>query len=85
VSPSRDAGALAANLRTLSDAATRERLGANARNAVLPLTLEAMTLALVLLYRDLLSSTVKPKVASEPPATASGPPPARGDAAPPAP
>jgi UDP-glucose:(heptosyl)LPS alpha-1,3-glucosyltransferase len=61
VSPSRDVAALAANMRTLMDAATRERLGTNARNAVLPLTPEAMTLKLVLLYRDLLTATVTPK------------------------
>jgi UDP-glucose:(heptosyl)LPS alpha-1,3-glucosyltransferase len=63
VSPSRDVAALAANMRALQDASTRERLGANARSAVLPLTPEAMTLQLVLLYRDLLASTVKTKPA----------------------
>jgi len=61
VSSSRDVAALADNMRALMDAATRERLGANARSAVLPLTPAAMTLQLVLLYRDLLASTVKPK------------------------
>ncbi len=61
VSASRDVAALAANMRALQDATTRERLGVNARNAVLPLTPEAMTLQLVLLYRDLLASTVKTK------------------------
>jgi UDP-glucose:(heptosyl)LPS alpha-1,3-glucosyltransferase len=59
VSASRDVAALASNMRALLDGATRERLGANARDAVLPLTPEAMTLQLVLLYRDLLASTVR--------------------------
>jgi UDP-glucose:(heptosyl)LPS alpha-1,3-glucosyltransferase len=63
VAPSRDVAGVAANMRALLDAATRERLGANARNAVLPLTPEAMTLQLVLLYRDLLASTVRPRAA----------------------
>jgi UDP-glucose:(heptosyl)LPS alpha-1,3-glucosyltransferase len=71
VSPSRDVDALAANMRTMLDAPTRDRLGANARNAVLPLTPEAMTLQLVLLYRDLLAATVKPKT-SKARATAAG-------------
>jgi len=63
VSTSRDVAALAANMHALQHASARERLGANARNAVLPLTPEAMTLQLVLLYRDLLASTVKTKTA----------------------
>jgi len=66
VAPSRDLAALAANMRALQDASIRERLGANARNAVLPLTPEAMTLQLVLLYRDLLASTVKTKTVKVP-------------------
>jgi UDP-glucose:(heptosyl)LPS alpha-1,3-glucosyltransferase len=70
VAPSRDAAALAQNMRALLDVATRERLGANARKAVLPLTPEAMTLQLVLLYRDLLASTVKPKTVKPYPSAA---------------
>jgi UDP-glucose:(heptosyl)LPS alpha-1,3-glucosyltransferase len=54
---SRDVAGLAAQMRTLADAATRERMGTNARNAVLHLTPEAMTLALVLLYKELLEAS----------------------------
>ena len=56
--PSRDTAALAAHMRSLHDAAMRSRLGENARRAVLPLTVAATTLSLVLLYRDLLAATV---------------------------
>jgi hypothetical protein len=42
-------------MHLLLDAGQRARLGANARAAVLPLTPAAMTLKLVLLYKDLLS------------------------------
>jgi len=49
-----DAATLSGHMRTLHDRALRERLGANARNAVLPLTPAAMTERLVELYRDLL-------------------------------
>jgi UDP-glucose:(heptosyl)LPS alpha-1,3-glucosyltransferase len=58
VCPSGDVAALAAHLRTLQDATTRARLGANARRAVLPLSPAAGTRALVLLYRDLLAASV---------------------------
>ena len=54
---SRDVAGLAAQMRTLADASTRERMGANARNAVVHLTPEAMTLALVLLYKELLEAS----------------------------
>ncbi len=54
---SRDVDALAAHLRELADPALRARLGANARAAVAELTPEAMTLKLVLLYRELLSAS----------------------------
>lgn len=57
VVPSRDVAGLAAQMRTLADAPTRERMGRNARNAVLHLTPEAMTLALVLLYKELLEAS----------------------------
>ena len=55
---------LAAQMRTLLDPATRRRLGANARRAVLPLSPAAITLQLVLLYRDLLAATVTAKAAA---------------------
>jgi len=55
---STDAAALAAHMRSLQDPAMRARFGANARRAVLPFTPAATTLALVLLYRDLLAATV---------------------------
>lgn len=53
-----DAGAFAAHMRALCDKALRQPLGANARNAVLPLTSDAMTARLVALYRDLLDPEV---------------------------
>jgi hypothetical protein len=43
-------------MRTLSDPGARATLGARAREAVLPLTPAAMTLQLVLLYRELLTA-----------------------------
>jgi UDP-glucose:(heptosyl)LPS alpha-1,3-glucosyltransferase len=64
VCPARDITALAAHMLSLVDRATREAKGARAREAVLPLTPEAMTLQLALLYRDLLAA-----------AYAAGPPP----------
>ena len=59
VCPSGDPVALAAEMRKLLDAGLRERLGARARETVLPLTPEAMTLALVLLYKELLEASAK--------------------------
>ncbi len=74
VCPAGDVAGLAAQMRTLLEPATRARLGANARAAVLPLTPAAITLQLVLLYRDLLAATVaKKRPEREPEATA--PPP----------
>ncbi|MEP7182828.1 MAG: glycosyltransferase [Betaproteobacteria bacterium] len=61
VCPSRDVAGLAAQMRALLDGATRDRLGANARRAALQLTPAAVTLKLVLLYRDLLAATVAPR------------------------
>jgi UDP-glucose:(heptosyl)LPS alpha-1,3-glucosyltransferase len=58
VCDSRDHSALAAHMRTLDDRALRERMGVNARNAVLPLSPAAMTLQLVLLYKELLEASV---------------------------
>jgi len=52
----RDIDSLAWHMMTLTDAAARATLGARAREAVLPLTPPAMTLQLVLLYRDLLAA-----------------------------
>jgi UDP-glucose:(heptosyl)LPS alpha-1,3-glucosyltransferase len=57
VCPARDVAGLAPQMRALLDRDTRARLGANARRAVEPLSPSAMTLKLVLLYRDLLSAT----------------------------
>ncbi len=68
---SRDAAGLAAHMRTLLDADARDRLGANARRAVEPLTPSAMTLKLVLLYKELLEASVKHKTAQRAPHTAS--------------
>jgi UDP-glucose:(heptosyl)LPS alpha-1,3-glucosyltransferase len=66
VTPSRDVAGLAAQMRTLADPATRARMGENARAAVLPLTPDAMTLALVLLYKELLeASAMKQKQDAE--------------------
>jgi len=56
VCPSRDVDSLAWHMMTLTDAGARAALGARARDAVLPLTPDAMTLQLVLLYRDLLAA-----------------------------
>jgi UDP-glucose:(heptosyl)LPS alpha-1,3-glucosyltransferase len=53
-----DPDAFAAHMRALCDKALRQRLGANGRNAVLPLTTDAMTARLVALYRDLLDPEV---------------------------
>jgi hypothetical protein len=54
---SRDVSALAERMRALADPEMRERMGANARNAVLHLTPDAMTLQLVLLYKELLEAS----------------------------
>jgi hypothetical protein len=59
VCSSRDVAALVAHMRALEDPAARERMGENARNAALPLTPEAMTLALVLLYKELLEASAR--------------------------
>ncbi len=69
VCPAIDVDSLAWHMTTLTDAAARATLGARAREAVQPLTPAAMTLQLVLLYRDLLAAAhaaghAAPKVAS---------------------
>jgi UDP-glucose:(heptosyl)LPS alpha-1,3-glucosyltransferase len=71
VCDARDTAALAAHLRTLLDPAVRERLGVNARNAVLPLSPAAMTLKLVLLYKELLEASIAHKQAARAAAAAS--------------
>lgn len=63
VCPAGDVAGLAVQMRSLLDPSTRARLGANARRAVEPLTPAAITLQLVLLYRDLLAATVPAKAA----------------------
>jgi UDP-glucose:(heptosyl)LPS alpha-1,3-glucosyltransferase len=80
---SRDVAALAAHMRTLLDPATRARLGENARAAVAPLTPEAMTLELVLLYRELLAASAarrRPTAPAPAPAAVPEAPPADGAA-----
>ena len=61
---SRDVAGLASHMQTLLDAGTRERMGDNARRAILPLTPSAMTLKLVLLYKELLEASVAHKTAA---------------------
>jgi len=69
VCEARNLDALTEHMRTLTDQAARVGRGERAREAVLPLTPEAMTLQLVLLYRDLLAAahaarTEQPKTAA---------------------
>jgi UDP-glucose:(heptosyl)LPS alpha-1,3-glucosyltransferase len=64
VCDSRDVAGLATQMRALLDAGARARMGANARRAVLPLTPSAMTLKLVLLYKELLEASVAHKAAA---------------------
>src|SRR4029453_12071824 len=73
VCPAGDIAGLAAQMPTLLHATPRPRQRANARRAVLPLSPAAITLQLVLLYRDLLTATVQARTA------------ARGNRRPPAP
>ena len=75
---SRDVGALAAHMSTLLDPSLRQRLGDNARRAVAPLTPEAMTLELVLLYRELLAASAARRRGNPSPAAAAATPPAAG-------
>jgi hypothetical protein len=63
----RDATALAGHMRALLDPETRGRMGANARRAIEPLTPSAMTLKLVLLYKELLEASVRHKKEPRPP------------------
>lgn len=76
---SRDVGALAAHLRALLDPSLRQRLGDNARRAVAALTPDAMTLQLVLLYRELLAaSAARRRGSASSAAEPAAPPPAPG-------
>jgi UDP-glucose:(heptosyl)LPS alpha-1,3-glucosyltransferase len=64
-----DLDALTAHMSTLTDPQARAGRGERAREAVLPLTPDVMTLQLVLLYRDLLAAahaarTEQPKTAA---------------------
>jgi len=68
---SRDVEALARHMTALADPQLRAALGTRARDAVLPLTPDAMTLQLVLLYRDLLAAAYAAK--TEPQARAAPP------------
>jgi UDP-glucose:(heptosyl)LPS alpha-1,3-glucosyltransferase len=71
----RDIDTLRRHMRMLEDPAIRERMGANARAAALPLSSSAMTLKLVLLYKDLLSASVAHRrPASGAPAKSTAPP-----------
>ena len=63
---SRDVEALAAHLGAMLDPEARRRMGDNARAAVAPLTPEAMTLELVLLYRELLAASAAHRRAAAP-------------------
>ncbi len=64
VCDARDVGALTAHLRTLLAPDVRARLGESARNAVLPLSPAAMTLKLVLLYKELLEASIAYRTAA---------------------
>jgi UDP-glucose:(heptosyl)LPS alpha-1,3-glucosyltransferase len=69
---SRDVDALARHMTALTDPQARMTLGTRARDAVLPLTPDAMTLQLALLYRDLLAAAyaakTEPQARAVPPA-----------------
>lgn len=69
--PARDGTALVDAMHSLLDAGARSRMGAQARQAVLPFAPAAMTLKLVLFYRDLLAATVANRRASAPATSAS--------------
>ncbi len=67
---SQDVGTLAAHMKALQDPDLRARLADNARNEALPLTPAAMTLKLVLLYKQLLEASVAHRMAARAAATA---------------
>jgi UDP-glucose:(heptosyl)LPS alpha-1,3-glucosyltransferase len=64
VCDARDIDALTGHMRALLDPGTRATLGDNARRAVEPLTPAAMTLKLVLLYKELLEVSIAHKLAA---------------------
>jgi hypothetical protein len=64
VVPARNPDALAASMRALLEPELRARLGGNARSAALPLSPAAMTLKLVLLYKDMLEASVAHRMAA---------------------
>jgi UDP-glucose:(heptosyl)LPS alpha-1,3-glucosyltransferase len=64
VCASRDAGALAAHMQALFEPELRARLADNARRATLALSPAAMTLKLVLLYKELLEASVAHRMAA---------------------
>ena len=64
VCDARDVDALTGHLRALLDPGTRAGLGDSARRAVEPLTPAAMTLKLVLLYKELLEVSIAHKLAA---------------------
>ena len=68
VCEARDVDALAGHMMTLTDPEACRLLGARAREAVLPLTPAAMTLQLVLLYRDLIAAAAAARDGEEKPA-----------------
>lgn len=79
VHDARDAGAFAASMRALLDPAMRQAMGARAREAVLPFSPSAMTLKLVLIYKELLEASVAHRLAQKAPPV---PPAAAPDTAP---
>jgi hypothetical protein len=66
VCDSRDADALIRHMRALEDPQLRAVLGENARKAVLPLTPAAMTLKLVLIYKELLDFPLRTSLRRRP-------------------
>ncbi len=65
VTGSRDANAVAAAMRALQDPMLRQTMGARARDAVLPFSPAAITLKLVLIYKELLEASVAHKMAAK--------------------
>ena len=65
VCDSRDIDALTSHMTALLDPDLRARLGANGREGVLPLSPAAMTLKLVLIYKELLEFSVAHKIAAK--------------------
>ncbi len=79
VHDARDVLAFTTSMRALLDVSARQAMGARARDAVLPFSPSAMTLKLVLIYKELLEASVAhrmpQKAAAVPPAAPSGTPP----------